>query len=55
MREQSPGRGVLTAPDDEDFATAAIVSAARTKGSLSIGRVRRLLVLTVDSLSFTTV
>jgi hypothetical protein len=45
----------FTAPDDEDFATAAIVSAARTKGSLSIVRRVRLLVLTVDSLSFTTV
>jgi hypothetical protein len=41
----------FTAPDDEEFATSAIVE-ARRRGGLSIVRGVRLLVLTVDSLSF---
>jgi hypothetical protein len=43
----------FTAPDDEEFVTAAIVSASRT-GLLSIVRRVTLLVLTVDSLSIQT-
>ena len=41
----------FTAPDDEEFATSAMVEAAK-RGGLSIVRNVRLLVLTVDSLSF---
>ncbi len=41
----------FTAPDDEEFATAAIVEAAKRGFASIVARVR-LLVLTVDSLSF---